>query len=253
MLVDSSFLKKELSEKHNLKNTGDILYNSSIPELYELSIKEGRGHIVEGGSLVAYTGVHTGRSPKDRFVVKEPETENSINWGKINQPISPQVFDSLYSKMMSYFEGKRVFVRDLHVCSHPDYRVNIRVINEYAWHNIFANNLFIRPDESELPHKEIGFTVISAPNFKANSDVDGTRTETFILLNLQKRIALIGGTEYAGEMKKSVFTAMNYFLPEKNIFPMHCSANVGEKGDVALFFGLSGTGKQLFLPILKEI
>lgn len=243
MIPDNSFLKRELSEKHGLNNPNNIHYNLSIPELYEKAIKDGTGHIVEGGSLVAYTGTHTGRSPKDRFVVKEPTTGDFIHWGPVNQPISPENFDKLYAKVMKYFEGKDVYVRDLHVCAHKDHKTNVRVINEYAWHNIFANNLFIRPDEDKLPHSDIGFTVISAPNFKADPDKDGTRTETFILLNLQKRIALIGGTEYAGEMKKSVFTAMNYLLPDKNVFPMHCSANVGKDGDVALFFGLSGTGK----------
>jgi len=149
----------------------------------------------------------------------------------------------LYDKVINYFEGKEIFIRDLYACAHPEYRTNVRVINEYAWHNLFVNNLFIRPETSEIPHKDVEFTVISAPGFKADPEVDGTRTETFILLNLEKRIALIGGTEYAGEMKKSVFAAMNYLLPDKNVFPMHCSANVGKEGDVSLFFGLSGTGK----------
>ena len=232
-----------LLEEHGIKNPGKVIFNLSIPELYEQAITRGEGHIVQGGSLVAYTGEHTGRSPKDRFIVKEPSTESTVHWGPVNQPISPEAFDSLYDKVMNYFEGKDVFVRDLFVCAHPNYKTNVRVINEYAWHNIFVNNLFIRPDISEVPHKDVGFTVISAPGFKADPKVDGTRTETFILLNLQKKIALIGGTQYAGEMKKSVFTAMNYLLPEKKVFPMHCSANVGKGGDVALFFGLSGTGK----------
>ncbi len=233
----------KILEQHGIKNPKIVHFNLSIPELYELSIKKGEGQIVQGGSLVAYTGAHTGRSPKDRFIVKEPSTENFIHWGPINQPISPEAFDSLYNKVMNYFEGKEIFVRDLYVCAHPEYRTNVRVINEYPWHNLFVNNLFIRPDSSEIPHSELGFTVISAPGLKADPEVDGTRTETFILLNLKKRIALIGGTEYAGEMKKSVFAAMNYLLPDKNVFPMHCSANVGKEGDVSLFFGLSGTGK----------
>ncbi len=233
----------KILEQHGIKNPKDVHFNLSIPELYELSIKRGEGQIVDGGSLVAYTGAHTGRSPKDRFIVKEPTTENFIHWGPVNRPISPEAFDSLYEKVMNYFEGKEIFVRDLYACAHPDHRTNVRVINEYTWHNLFVNNMFIRPELSEIPHKDVGFTVISAPGFKADPEVDGTRTETFILLNLEKRIALIGGTEYAGEMKKSVFAAMNYLLPDKNVFPMHCSANVGKDGDVALFFGLSGTGK----------
>ncbi|MGH7884857.1 MAG: phosphoenolpyruvate carboxykinase (ATP), partial [Thermodesulfobacteriota bacterium] len=173
-MVDNSFIRKELSEKHGLINAKNIFYNLSVPELYEISIKDGKGHIVEGGSLVAYTGSHTGRSPKDRFVVKEPTTENNIHWGSVNQPISPEAFDSLYKKVMNYFVGKDVFVRDLNVCAHPNHKTNVRVINEYAWHNIFVNNLFIRPDENLLPHKDVGFTVISAPNFKADPTIDGT-------------------------------------------------------------------------------
>jgi len=233
----------KILEQNGIKNPKNVHFNLSIPELYEISIKRGEGQIADGGSLVAYTGAHTGRSPKDRFIVKEPTTENFIHWGPVNQPISSEAFDSLYDKVINYFEGKEIFIRDLYVCAHPEYRTNVRVINEYAWHNLFVNNMFIRPETSEIPHEDVGFTVISAPGFKADPEVDGTRTETFILLNLEKRIALIGGTEYAGEMKKSVFAAMNFLLPDKNVFPMHCSANVGKEGDVALFFGLSGTGK----------
>ena len=233
----------KILEQHGIKNPKNVHFNLSIPELYEISIKRGEGQIADGGSLVAYTGAHTGRSPKDRFIVKEPTTENFIHWGPVNQPISSEAFDSLYDKVINYFEGKEIFIRDLYVCAHPEYRTNVRVINEYAWHNLFVNNMFIRPGTSEIPHEDVGFTVISAPGFKADPEVDGTRTETFILLNLEKRIALIGGTEYAGEMKKSVFAAMNFLLPDKNVFPMHCSANVGKEGDVSLFFGLSGTGK----------
>ena len=233
----------KLLEQHGIRNSGNVYYNLSIPELYEESIKRGEGKIGQNGTLVAYTSPHTGRSPKDRFIVREPSTENKVDWGSANQEISPEAFDSLYNKVIGYFEGKDVFVRDLYVCAHPDYKTNVRVINEFAWHNVFVSNLFIRPESSELPHKDVGFTVISAPGFRADPQVDGTRTETFIILNLQKRIALIGGTKYAGEMKKSVFTAMNFLLPEKNVFPMHCSANIGKNGEVALFFGLSGTGK----------
>lgn len=241
--VDKSTIIKELSDIHGLSNPGNVYYNLSIPALYEEVVRRDEGQLAEGGTVVAYTGKHTGRSPHDRFIVSEPSTEADIHWGKINKPISEADFDSLYRKVMDYFSGKDVFVRDLFVCAHSEYRTPVRVINELAWHNIFANNLFIRPRENELPHKEIGFTVISAPNFKADPELDNTHSDTFILLNLKKRIALIGGTHYAGEMKKSVFTSLNYLLPSKDVFPMHCSANVGSNGDVALFFGLSGTGK----------
>ncbi len=237
-------IKKELSEKHDLESPSEVYYNLPVPTLYEEAIRRGEGRIGEGGTFVGYTSPHTGRSPKDRFIVKEPSTENDIDWGVVNKPVAPEVFDHYYRKVMEYFKGRDVFVKDLQVCSHPDYRTDVRIINEFAWHNIFANNLFLRTDSSECPHREVGFTVISAPGFKADDFKDhGINSETFILLNLGRRIALIGGTRYAGEMKKSVFAAMNFLLPEKNVFPMHCSANVGRDGDVALFFGLSGTGK----------
>jgi len=241
--VDNSIITRTLSEQHGLDHPKKVYYNLSIPSLYEEVIKREEGLIAEGGTIVAYTGKHTGRSPLDRFIVKEPPTESNIHWGKINKPITPENFNSLYKKVMKYLKGKDVFVRDLYVCAHNDYKTPVRVINELAWHDIFVNNLFIRPEAKDLPHEKVGFTVISAPNFKADPKIDNTHSETFIILNLKERIALIGGTHYAGEIKKSVFTSMNYLLPERNVFPMHCSANVGTKGDVALFFGLSGTGK----------
>jgi len=235
--------ESELAQQHGIKNTKNIFYNSSIPELYEEVIRRGEGKIGEGGTLLAYTGSHTGRSPADRFIVKEPGTENDILWGAVNKPISPESFDRLLGKILEYYRGKDIFVRDLYVCAHPDYRTNVRVINEYAWHNVFVNNLFIRPPAADLPHESVGFTVMCAPGVKADPETDGTRSETFIILNFEKRMAIIGGTEYAGEMKKSVFSALNFLLPNQGVFPMHCSANVGREGDVALFFGLSGTGK----------
>ncbi len=234
---------EQLSAQHGISNPGNIYYNYPIPALYEEVIKRGEGEIAENGTLVAYTAPHTGRSPADRFIVKEPGTEDKILWGNINKPIAPEHFDALYNKITKYFEGKDIFVRDLYVCAHPEYRKPVRVISEYAWHNVFVNNLFIRPELEDLPHKELGFTVISAPGLKADPATDGTRSETFIVLNFAKRIAIVGGTRYAGEMKKSVFTALNFLLPERGVFPMHCSANVGDDKGVALFFGLSGTGK----------
>lgn len=235
--------ESELTQIHGIQNPGRIYYNLPIPALYEEVIRRGEGQIVDGGGLLAYTGSHTGRSPADRFIVKEPGTENDILWGPINKPIDPAHFDSLLKKIQEHFEGRDIFVRDLYVCAHPEYRKRVRVINEFAWHNVFVNNLFIRPELDGLPHEDVDFTVISAPSLKANPETDGTRSETFIILNFEKRMAIIGGTEYAGEMKKSVFTALNFLLPERGVFPMHCSANVGNDQDVALFFGLSGTGK----------
>ncbi len=235
--------EKELFELHGIKNPGKVYYNLPVPELYEEIVRREEGIIAEGGTLVAYTGAHTGRSPQDRFIVKEPASEEYILWGAVNKPISREHFDSLYNKITSYFEGRDVFVRDLYACADPDYKMPVRIINEYAWHNVFVNNLFIRPEPEELPHSHVGFTVIAAPGVTADPETDGTRTGTFIVLNFEKRVAIIGGTQYAGEMKKSVFTVLNFLLPMEGVFPMHCSANVGKDGEVALFFGLSGTGK----------
>ena len=243
-MSESFSIERELAQRHKLEGVADVYYNLSVPRLYEEAIGRNEGRIGQRGTFVGYTSPHTGRSPGDRFVVKEPSTESDIDWGEVNRPVSPEIFDEFYGKVMEYFRGKDVFVRDLQVCAHPDHKTNVRVINEFTWHNLFANNLFIRPDASELPHEEVDFTVISAPGFKADDpEAHGLNSETFIFLNLRDRIALIGGTRYAGEMKKSAFAAMNFLLPEKDVFPMHCSANVGKNGDVALFFGLSGTGK----------
>jgi phosphoenolpyruvate carboxykinase (ATP) len=236
-------IEKELLDRHGIRNTGKIYYNAPVSALYEEAVKRGEGEIAEGGTLVAYTAPHTGRSPQDRFIVIEPSSEEEILWGPVNKSISPANFDSLYKKVADYLQGKDLFVRDLYICAHPEYRMRVRVINEFAWHNVFVNNLFIRPEPEELPHESVEFTVIAAPGVEADPETDGTRTGTFIVLNFDKRVAIIGGTRYAGEMKKSVFTVLNFLLPREGVFPMHCSANVGRDADVALFFGLSGTGK----------
>ncbi len=230
-----------LLSPHGIKTSGRVYHNLTVPRLYEEAIQRKEGFMAEGGGLVAYTGKHTGRSPLDRFIVKDSYTKNSVNWGKVNQPVSPAQFDALYKKAAAYLSKKDVFVKDLRVCAHPKYQSSVRVINEFAWHNIFVNNLFIRPEGKSS--RKPDFTVLCAPGVKAIPSKDGTHSGTFIVLNLKKRIALIGGTQYAGEMKKSIFTTLNFLLPEKDIFPMHCSANIGGKGDTALFFGLSGTGK----------
>jgi len=196
------------------------------------------------GAVRAETGKYTGRSPKDKYTVEEESTKDQIDWGKVNQPISSEVFDNLYVKVIKYLkERDELFVFNGFAGADKDSQLSIQVINEYAWHNLFAHQLFIRPTKEELASHVADFTVISAPNFKADPAVDGTASETFIIVSLEKKIILIGGTEYAGEMKKSIFGIMNYLLPQQGILSMHCSANVGEAGDVALFFGLSGTGK----------
>jgi len=200
--------------------------------------------MVSTGALTAETGKHTGRSPKDKYFVKEPTSQDAIWWHPGNQPISTAVFDSLLVRMDEFCDSHEVFTQDVFACADPRYRLRVRVITELAWHSLFARNLFIRPNADELLNFEPDFTVMSLPSVKADPKRDGTSSETFILVNLGRRIVLIGGSGYAGEIKKSIFTALNYLLPAKGVFPMHCSANVGSGGsDVALFFGLSGTGK----------
>ncbi len=228
-------------KEHGIERPGKVHWNLPPPALYEKILQRGEGQLSQGGALVVRTGVHTGRSPRDRFIVREPSTEDQIAWGAINQPWEPEAFDLLHQKMLRYLEGRELFVQDLAVCAHPSYRVPIRVITELAWHSLFAHNLFLRP-EPPL-HSPPFFTVICAPHFQAVPERDHTRSGTFILIHLKKRLALIGGTHYAGEIKKSIFSVLNFFLPAQGVFPMHCSANAGAQGDVALFFGLSGTGK----------
>lgn len=216
----------------------------SVPQLVEKATERGEAILTADGAIRAKTGKYTGRSPKDRYVVEEPTSKDKIDWGAVNRPISSEKFDALYTKVVNYLSEKdELFVFKGFAGADESNRLAIQVINEYAWHNLFVHQLFVRPNEEELQTHEAQFSIVSAPTFKADPEVDGTDSETFIIVNMEKRIVLIGGTEYAGEMKKSIFSIMNYLLPEKGIMPMHCSANVGEKGDVALFFGLSGTGK----------
>ncbi len=222
----------------------NMLNNLSVPQLMEKALERNEGKLSSTGSLVVSTGKYTGRSPKDKFIVDEPSVKDKINWGSVNQSISPEHFDRLYKKVINYLsEKEEVFVFDGFAGADPEHRLQIKVVNEYAWHNLFSHQLFIRPTAEELKEHQTQFTILSAPNLKANPEVDGTNSETFIVISFEKRIVLIGGTEYAGEIKKSIFSIMNYLLPENNILSMHCSANVGKEGDVALFFGLSGTGK----------
>src|SRR3984893_2119372 len=218
-------------------------HNLSPAELYEHAIRNGEASLVASGALTAETGRHTGRSPKDKFFVEEPGSADKIWWFPGNQPIAPESFDRLLQKMVEYISEHQVYVQDLFACADPNYRLNVRVVTQFAWHSVFAHNLFIRPGLEQRANFEPDFTVISLPDVKADPARDGTRTETFILVNFARRMVLIGGTRYAGEIKKSIFTALNYLMPERGAMPMHCSANIGRDGDVALFFGLSGTGK----------
>ncbi len=228
----------------SIKNTDTIYWNLSPAELTEEALKNKEGVLTDTGALMCDTGKFTGRSPKDKFLVKDGKTEHTIWWGDINIPISTEHFDKLFSKMTSFLEGKKIYVRDAYAGAHPDYQIKLRVINTLAWHNLFCNNLFLRPTEEELTHFKPTFTIINIPEFQADPQTDGTRQGNFAIINLTKNIILIGGTGYAGEMKKGIFTVLNYLLPhEKNTLSMHCSANKGKKGDTAIFFGLSGTGK----------
>ena len=227
-----------------IKNPGTVHWSLDIAGLYEEAIRRGEGMLSADGPIVCITSPHTGRSPNDKFVVKEASSEAHVDWGKVNRPIAPEKFDALHARMMAALEGKELFVQDVYAGADPAYRLPVRLITEKAWHSLFVHHMFINePDDEVRLQHDPQFTVIDIPSFKADPAVDGTRSETFILLNFAKKLVLIGGTNYAGEMKKSIFTVMNYLLPLRDTMPMHCSANVGERGDVALFFGLSGTGK----------
>ncbi|GEK34876.1 phosphoenolpyruvate carboxykinase (ATP) [Kurthia sibirica] len=216
----------------------------SVPELVEKATSRGEAILTVDGAVRANTGKYTGRSPKDKYMVVEEASKDKIDWGTTNQPISAEIFDALYSKVVSYLKEKEeIFVFKGFAGADEASRLSISVVNEYAWHNLFAHNLFIRPTDAELANHLADFTIVSAPTFHADPAVDGTSSDTFIIVSLEKKVILIGGTEYAGEMKKSIFGIMNYLLPQNDILSMHCSANVGENGDTALFFGLSGTGK----------
>ena len=221
-----------------------IHYQLAPSKLHEITVEKGMGVTSSTGALAINTGEFTGRSPMDRFIVKDDITADKIWWGNVNIPFESERFDALYNKVIKYLNEKELYVRDCFACADDDYKMNIRVINEYPWSNMFAYNMFLRPTEEELVGFDPEWTVINAPGFMANAEEDGTRQHNFAILNFTRKIALIGGTGYTGEIKKGIFSALNFILPVfKNCLPMHCSANVGEDGDTAIFFGLSGTGK----------
>ena len=230
-------------EQQGLYNLNEIYWNLPTPALYEQAIQRREGTLSHLGPLVVRTGHHTGRSANDKFIVDESESHDQIWWGTINKPIPEQNFDILHQRMASYLQMKDVYVQDCYAGADPEYRMPIRIITEYAWHSLFARNMFIQATPEELQTHEPAFTVIDSPRFHAVPSEDHTRSETFILVNFHQRLVLIGGTSYAGEIKKSIFSVMNYLLPGKGVLPMHCSANIGPDGKTALFFGLSGTGK----------
>ncbi|MEC2161094.1 phosphoenolpyruvate carboxykinase (ATP) [Virgibacillus halodenitrificans] len=234
----------ERSSLKELYTHGNLNENLSVPVLVEKILSRNEGVLTSTGSVCATTGKYTGRSPKDKFIVKDEVCEKYIDWGAVNQSIDEETFEKLYKKVISYLtEKEELFQFKGFAGADKKYRLPIQVINEYAWHNLFARQLFITPTNEELKTHQAEFTVVSAPTFKADPKVDNTNSEAFVIVSFKKRIILIGGTEYAGEIKKSIFSVMNYLLPQRDVLSMHCSANVGQEGDVALFFGLSGTGK----------
>ena len=217
-------------------------YNLEAPALYEEAMRRNEAVIAKGGALVAETGVHTGRSPKDKFVVRDALTDKTVWWDN-NGAMTPAQFDTLHKDFLAHAKGKSLFAQDLYGGADPANRVRVRVVTEYAWHSLFIRNLLIRPGAEELAHFTAELTIIDLPSFKADPKRHGGRSETIIACDFTRKIILIGGTSYAGEMKKAVFTYLNFTLPAAKVMPMHCSANAGPKGDVAVFFGLSGTGK----------
>ncbi|WP_431162852.1 phosphoenolpyruvate carboxykinase (ATP) [Flagellimonas beolgyonensis] len=230
--------------KYGLQNV-TAHWNLNADTLQKITLEKGMGTETSNGTLCINTGKFTGRSPKDRFLVKDDYTTDKVWWGRINKPISPENFDKLYDEVVEYLSGKEVYVRDAYVCADPKYRMNVRTITEYPWSNYFIKNMFLRLDEKELDGFEEEWLVLCAPGYEAPNPAEvGILSGNFSILNFTKKVALVGGSAYTGEMKKGIFSALNLILPtEKEVLPMHCSANVGEDGDTAIFFGLSGTGK----------
>jgi phosphoenolpyruvate carboxykinase (ATP) len=230
--------------RQGLEPRGEVHWNLIAPELFQAAARRSEGEFSDMGPFVAVTTPHTGRSPNDKFVVKEPGSEKDVDWGRVNQPLSVEKYELLLEDVRKYLnDSPELFVEDLYCGADPSYRLSVRYVSPNAWHMAFVRNMFIRPELSDLPTFDPNFTVLHAPEFEANPTRHGTRSGTFIVLNIAERAILIGGTRYAGELKKAMFTVMNYLLPKQGVLSMHCSANVGRYGDTALFFGLSGTGK----------
>jgi len=233
-----------LNDSIGLTNLGNVFWNLTPAELVEDTIISGQGVLTDTGAIAIETGEFTGRSPKDRFVVFDEKTENTVWWGDVNIKFSKEKFKSLYSRMQAYLTDKDIYVRDAYACADESHRLNIRVVSEFPWSNMFCYNMFLRPTDTEIENFTPDWHIVCVPGFKADPAVDGTRQHNFAILNFTKKMILIGGTGYTGEMKKGIFSVLNYLLPhEKNVLSMHCSANIGKDGDTAIFFGLSGTGK----------
>ena len=231
-----------INEK-GMYNLGKIHRNLPPSKLVEISLARGEGFLASNGALCVYTGKYTGRSPNDKFVLDKPSIHDNINWGAVNVPFSEDKYEKLYNRMMGYLQKKDLFVFDGFVGAEKKYRIPVRIITELAWHSLFATQLFVRPTPEELAVHKPEFTVINAAGFEADPEIDGTRSEAFVILDVEKATIIIGAARYGGEIKKSIFTMMNYLMPLRDVMSMHCSANIGADGDSALFFGLSGTGK----------
>ncbi len=229
--------------RHGLNHTATAYWNLVPAALHEEAVRRGEAHVAPGGPLVVVTRPHTGRSPGDKFVVREAASEDTVWWGNVNQPFDPARFGALHADALRHLETQDLFIRDLFAGADPGYRLPVRFITPRAWCALFVNNMFVRPNTADLAAFDPEWTVVHAPEFQADPAKHGTKSGTFIVISVSKRLILIGGTRYAGEMKKSIFTIMNYLLPDRGVLPMHCSANVGPEGDTAIFFGLSGTGK----------
>src|SRR5260370_13159553 len=236
-------MSRKALEEYGLVNLGNINWNLAHAVLVEHALARQEGELAANGAFAAMTGSHTGRSPKDKYIVSNEEYATKIWWGEINHPISAETFEGIRRSLAAYLQGRDVYVLDAAAAADPAYRIPIQVITELAWHNLFARQLFLRANQDDLTSAHPGFTVLCVPNFHADPRTFGTRSEVAIIIDFEERLILIAGTQYAGEMKKSIFTVLNFILPAEGVLPMHCSANVGPGGDVALFFGLSGTGK----------
>jgi phosphoenolpyruvate carboxykinase (ATP) len=230
-------------EEAGIRETAAVHWNLGAARLMERALQLGEGHLSRQGALVVRTGQFTGRSPKDKYIVRDTNTHSAVHWGSVNQPLTEEQFDRIYDRVILFLRDKEILVEDLLAGADPQYTMPIRVVVQRAWHALFARQLFIRPRPGPTENRKPDFTLVFVPDFLCDPDRDGTRSETCIVINFKRRLVLIAGTSYAGEMKKSVFTILNYLLPERGVLPMHCSANMGEHGQVALFFGLSGTGK----------
>ncbi|MCB0085359.1 MAG: phosphoenolpyruvate carboxykinase (ATP) [Caldilineaceae bacterium] len=230
-------------EAHGIHHAGAIHWNLSTPALYEEAVRRGEASVAHLGPLIVQTGKYTGRSPKDKFIVKTAGYDQFIHWGKVNQPMSEEGFRLLHQRVRAYVQGKELYIQDCYAGADAEYKMPIRIITEQAWHSLFARNMFIQAKPGEPTHHAPEFTVIDVPNCRAVPEMDGTNSEVFVVINFKERLVLIGGTHYGGEIKKAIFTIMNYLLPLQDVLPMHCSANRGDDDSVALFFGLSGTGK----------